>query len=123
MKDIEEAAADDNSLLQLHGANDQMVKAARAIAASLVLGGQPPGLRAEIDAAFVNARNLLRLIVALGYRHKVPYFRTATALGMEEKDVLRLLGEHFDQHAQIAHEWLTAETQRRAQNNPPQKVN
>lgn len=115
MKDIERLAADSNTMLQMQGANEFLAKASRALVNAMVLGGEPPDTDIELNRVLHAVRDLLRLTVALGYRHKRPFFTIAQSLGLSEEHTVRLLAEHFDEHPEIAHEWLTAETERRAQ--------
>jgi hypothetical protein len=110
----EQKAADDNTQLQLTGARKQMRLAGEAIANSLRLGGELIAAEDEMRALLTSVVELQTLTVVAAYRHKMPFDQIAQKLGMNSEQVLRILLSHFDTQPALAHEWLTAETERRS---------
>lgn len=110
MKDIEKQAADDNTVLQLQGAHEQVRKACAALENALVLGGNVSVRQHQLVGLSADVHRLRRLLVVNAYRQKYNFADIKRLVRADnEQEVLTILMEHFQHDKKLAYDWMTAE--------------
>lgn len=108
--DPDRASAQDNTILQLEGAEEFLTKAGKALMTSLELGGE---LNTDEQRALLHrlswlTNGWLQLMMVLNYRHGSPLYEAARQIGLTEEQGIRVLAQHLQENREFTAKWLTA---------------